>query len=68
MMAVEALRYKSELGISSATIYLIVENESWSIDFMIDCLMGVGKVHGLCMVGYYNCEYLGFDAARSLIV
>ena len=44
----------------------IVENETWSMDFMSDSLMGGGKVRVLNVIEDYNREYLGYDVARSL--
>ena len=44
----------------------IVENETWSMDFMSDNLMGGGKVRVLNVIEDYNREYLGYDVARSL--
>jgi len=44
----------------------IVENETWSMDFMSDSLMDGGKVRVLNVLEDYNRENLGYDVARSL--
>lgn len=44
----------------------IVENETWSMDFMSDSLISGGKVRVLKVLEDYNREYLGHDVARSL--